>query len=220
MLIFEQLYIPCRPRSGTSLGFLSSRGSSLCDPKNLSLISDSRISECTAITLALLSNPTKLFNMRRRGRKDTRSAPVAASACSVPDTAVDAAATTEINSESDSSHACKTGWSPNETENVRAHPASHGSAKGKKRRHTLVFFLGSLFGLVAAGLFAKSNDLIDFPEIGELTMDSFFDVLPAGLVSDMRELVVRRNTLFFHQALCTASTICKQYADGIVLPCV
>ncbi|CAK7274349.1 phospholipid:diacylglycerol acyltransferase [Sporothrix epigloea] len=127
-------------------------------------------------------------NMRRRGRKDASPAGVTASADSNSDTA-DAAAAAETDPESKSSHTRKTGWSPNASDNTRTHPASHGSAKGKKRRHTLVFFLGSLFGLVAAGLFAKSNDLIDFPEIGDLTMDSFFDVLPAGLVTDVRDLV-------------------------------
>ncbi|KJR79882.1 phospholipid:diacylglycerol acyltransferase [Sporothrix schenckii 1099-18] len=81
------------------------------------------------------------------------------------------------------------GWSPDMSDKARTHPASHRSRTGKKRRHTLVFLLGSLFGLIAAGFFAKSNDLIDFPEIGELTMDSLFDVLPAGLVTDMRDLV-------------------------------
>src|SRR5437667_300236 len=63
--------------------------------------------------------------------------------------------------------------------------------KARKRRNTFVFLLGSLFGIVAAGFFAKSNDLIDFPEIRELRMDSLFDVLPASLVRDMRDLVVR-----------------------------
>ncbi len=59
-----------------------------------------------------------------------------------------------------------------------------------KRKTTAIFLLGSLFGIIAAGFFAKSNDLIDFPEFGELSMDSLFDVLPAGLVTDMRDLVV------------------------------
>lgn len=63
--------------------------------------------------------------------------------------------------------------------------------KTRKRRNTAIFLLGSLFGIIAAGFFAKSNDLIGFPELGELTMDSFLDVLPAGLVKDMRELIVR-----------------------------
>ncbi|KAI1406324.1 LACT-domain-containing protein [Hypoxylon fuscum] len=61
--------------------------------------------------------------------------------------------------------------------------------KTRKRRNTLIFLLGILFGLVAAGLLAKNNDLIDLPEIGELSMDSLFDVLPAGLITDMKDLV-------------------------------
>ncbi|KAK4452090.1 Lecithin:cholesterol acyltransferase-domain-containing protein [Podospora aff. communis PSN243] len=67
----------------------------------------------------------------------------------------------------------------------------HHRPQQRKRKTTAIFLLGSLFGLVAAGFFAKSNDLIDFPEIGELSMsmDSLFDVLPAGLVKDMRDLV-------------------------------
>ncbi|KAL2194583.1 Lecithin:cholesterol acyltransferase-domain-containing protein [Corynascus similis CBS 632.67] len=68
--------------------------------------------------------------------------------------------------------------------------AHHHRPKTRKRRNTAIFLLGSLFGIIAAGFFAKSNDLIDFPEIGELSMDSFLDVLPAGLVKDMRELVI------------------------------
>jgi phospholipid:diacylglycerol acyltransferase len=64
--------------------------------------------------------------------------------------------------------------------------------KTRKRRTTFIFLLGSLFGIIAAGFLAKSNDLIDFPEIGDLSMDSLMDVLPAGLVKDMRDLVVCR----------------------------
>ncbi|CAJ2508740.1 Uu.00g137660.m01.CDS01 [Anthostomella pinea] len=64
----------------------------------------------------------------------------------------------------------------------------HETKPSRKRRTTLIFFMGSLFGLIAAGFFAKNNDLIDFPEIGELSMDSILDVLPAGLVKDMKDL--------------------------------
>ena len=61
--------------------------------------------------------------------------------------------------------------------------------KSRKRRNTFIFLLGSLFGLVAAGFFAQSKDLIYLPEIGELSMESIFEVLPAGFVSDIRDLV-------------------------------
>jgi phospholipid:diacylglycerol acyltransferase len=65
----------------------------------------------------------------------------------------------------------------------------HHKSKTRKRKTTAIFLLGSLFGIILAGFFAKNNDLISFPEIGELSMDSIFDVLPAGLVKDMRDLV-------------------------------
>ncbi|KAK5995772.1 Phospholipid:diacylglycerol acyltransferase [Cladobotryum mycophilum] len=61
--------------------------------------------------------------------------------------------------------------------------------KTRKRRNTFIFLLGSLCGLFAAGFFAKTNDLIDFPELSDLTMDSLLDVIPAGLLKDMRDLV-------------------------------
>lgn len=61
--------------------------------------------------------------------------------------------------------------------------------KTRKRRNTFIFFLGCLFGIVAAGFFASSNDLIGFPEFGDLTMDSILDALPAGLAKDMRDIV-------------------------------
>lgn len=102
------------------------------------------------------------------------------------------AAKTKFNSGSEVDTADMASWPADPPNKAPTHSASHGSDKGKKRRHTFIFLLGSLFGLVAAGFFAKSNDLIDFPEIGELTMDSFFDVLPAGLVTDMRDLVVSK----------------------------
>ncbi|KOS17561.1 Phospholipid:diacylglycerol acyltransferase [Escovopsis weberi] len=65
-------------------------------------------------------------------------------------------------------------------------PRANGT---RKRRNTFIFLLGSLCGLFAAGFFAKTNDLIDFPELSDLTMDNLLDVVPAGLLKDMRDLV-------------------------------
>jgi phospholipid:diacylglycerol acyltransferase len=62
--------------------------------------------------------------------------------------------------------------------------------KTRKRRNGFIFFLGGLFGILAAGFFARSNDLIEFPELGDLSMDSWIDVLPAGFVRDARDLAV------------------------------
>ncbi|KLU84553.1 phospholipid:diacylglycerol acyltransferase [Magnaporthiopsis poae ATCC 64411] len=65
----------------------------------------------------------------------------------------------------------------------------HVKPRTRKRRNTFIFLLGSLSGIIAAGFFAKTNDLIDFPEIGDLSVDNLLDVLPAGLVRDMKDLV-------------------------------
>lgn len=81
---------------------------------------------------------------------------------------------------------------PEKAEEVRLAPVSKiitsKNPKSRKRRNGLIFFLGGLFGIVAAGFFAQKNDLIDFPELGSL--DSMLDVLPANLIKDARELSV------------------------------
>jgi len=82
--------------------------------------------------------------------------------------------------------------SPAKAEEVRLAPVSKIAQNGKtrKRRNGLIFFLGGLFGILVAGFFAGKSDLIDFPELSELSMDSLLDVLPAGFVSDARDLAV------------------------------
>lgn len=86
--------------------------------------------------------------------------------------------------------------SPARAEEVRLAPVSKiltgppGKQKHRKRRNGFIFFLGGLFGIVAAGFFANQSDLIDFPELGELSMSNLLDVLPAGMVKDARDLAV------------------------------
>jgi phospholipid:diacylglycerol acyltransferase len=84
--------------------------------------------------------------------------------------------------------------SPAKAEEVRLAPVSkiihHGNGKTRKRRNGFIFFLGGLFGILVAGFFAGKSDLIDFPELSELSMDNLLDVLPAGFVNDARELAV------------------------------
>lgn len=41
-----------------------------------------------------------------------------------------------------------------------------------------------------AGFFAQKSDLIEFPEFGDMSLDSIMDVLPAGFVRDARDLAV------------------------------
>lgn len=86
--------------------------------------------------------------------------------------------------------------SPEKSDKITVVHHHHHRPKTRKRKTTAIFLLGSLCGIIAAGFFAKNNDLIEFPEFGELSVDSFFDVLPAGLVKDMRELVVRHSAAY------------------------
>lgn len=71
---------------------------------------------------------------------------------------------------------------------IRGHKDNHKHKNGGKRRNGLVFFLGGLFGIVAAGFFAKNSDLIELPDLG---MESLFDALPSNFVKDARDLLVR-----------------------------
>lgn len=64
------------------------------------------------------------------------------------------------------------------------------SPKGTRRRNAWVFGLGGLFGITLALFFAGSNDVIDFGALKEMNMDTFFDVLPAGLIRDAQKLQV------------------------------
>lgn len=79
--------------------------------------------------------------------------------------------------------------SPTPHPTTHVHVVEHIVPKTRKRRNTFIFLLGSLFGIIAAGFFASSNDLIEFPEFTDLSMDSLLDALPAGLVKDMRDLI-------------------------------
>ncbi len=86
--------------------------------------------------------------------------------------------------------------SPAKAEEVRLAPVSKIKSgkdadhkKYRKRRNGFIFGLGGVFGIVIAGLFAKRSDL-SFPELGDLSMDSILDVLPAAFVRDARDLAV------------------------------
>lgn len=81
-------------------------------------------------------------------------------------------------------------------EDVRLAPVSKimskkvPAQKHRKRRNGFVFFLGGVFGIVAAGFFANKNDLIDFPELSDMGFNNLMDALPAGMISDARDLAV------------------------------
>lgn len=83
---------------------------------------------------------------------------------------------------------------PHREDGLAEQPTSHlhvidANPKKSKRRNTFIFLLGGLCGILAAGFFASSNDLLEFPELGELSVDNLLDVLPAGFVKDVKDLV-------------------------------
>lgn len=62
--------------------------------------------------------------------------------------------------------------------------------KGSKRRNFWIFGLGGVFGILIAGFFASSNQMIDLAAFGDMNLDSMFDMLPAGLIKDAQDLQV------------------------------
>ena len=64
--------------------------------------------------------------------------------------------------------------------------------KKGKRRTTLIFVLGGIFGLVVAAFFADQNNVIDLNGMSQLGLDSVFDVLPAGLIQDVNDITASR----------------------------
>lgn len=76
-------------------------------------------------------------------------------------------------------------------------------SKGGKRRNAWIFGLGGLFGIIVAGFFASSNDMMDLASFKDMNLDSLLDVLPAGLINDARDLQVSgtQRDLFVLRAL-------------------
>lgn len=63
--------------------------------------------------------------------------------------------------------------------------------KGKsKRGYGWVFGLGGIFGLVVAGFFASSNEMIDLASLENMSLDSIRDALPASFITSAQQLQV------------------------------
>ncbi|RDW68019.1 putative LRO1 [Coleophoma cylindrospora] len=83
-----------------------------------------------------------------------------------------------------------------QAEDVRLAPVSKigtetvPKQKHRKRRNGFIFFLGGLFGIVVAGFFANRNDLIEIPELADLSITNLMEALPAGMVKDARDLAI------------------------------
>lgn len=80
-----------------------------------------------------------------------------------------------------------------------------------KRRNGLIFALGGLFGIFIALFFANQNQVISLDALMDLNLDSLIDVIPQGIVKDVREFSVRCFTLslslyIYLSALCWTVT--------------
>jgi len=60
-----------------------------------------------------------------------------------------------------------------------------------KRRTTLIFGLGGLFGIVVAAFFAQQHDVINLEGLVDFNLESLMDVIPAGIVNDAKDITVR-----------------------------
>jgi phospholipid:diacylglycerol acyltransferase len=63
-----------------------------------------------------------------------------------------------------------------------------------KRRNVWTFSLGGLFGLVLAGFFASSNEMIDLKSLENMNLEGIWEALPASFVRSAQQLQVRRST--------------------------
>ncbi|KAJ9611085.1 phospholipid:diacylglycerol acyltransferase [Cladophialophora chaetospira] len=60
--------------------------------------------------------------------------------------------------------------------------------KHNKRRSWMTFALGGFLGLLLAVLFAQSQDIVKLEGLLEVNLDSLLDVIPAGIVNDVKDL--------------------------------
>jgi len=72
----------------------------------------------------------------------------------------------------------------------------HSLKKGKsKRKNAWIFGLGGVFGLVLAGFFASSNEMISLKSLENMNLESILDALPASFVSGAQQLQVSKTLL-------------------------
>lgn len=70
------------------------------------------------------------------------------------------------------------------------------STKGRKRRNVWIFALGGLVGVIIAGIFATPtgslDKLVDLAGLEHMNLDSLIDVLPGGMIRDVKDLQVSK----------------------------
>lgn len=83
---------------------------------------------------------------------------------------------------------------PDPGEEVRLVPISKlkklSTGKKSKKKSWLIFGLGGVFGLIVAVFFANQQEVIRLEGLLDLNLDSLMDVIPAGIISDARDITV------------------------------
>lgn len=96
--------------------------------------------------------------------------------------------------------------SPAKGEPVTLIPASQlkklKTKSRSKRRTTLIFSLGGLFGIVVAAFFAQQHDVINLEGLVDFNLESLLDVIPAGIVNDAKDITVRTYYNFNEKLAC------------------
>ena len=73
---------------------------------------------------------------------------------------------------------------------AKLHELKKGAKHSHKRRNSLIFILGGLFGVCAALFTAQKQEVFNFEGILDLNLDSLIDVIPAGVIKDAKDLTV------------------------------
>jgi phospholipid:diacylglycerol acyltransferase len=89
------------------------------------------------------------------------------------------------------------------------------SGKHKKRRNVWVFALGGIFGLLLAGFFASSNDMIDLKSLENVNLESIMEALPDNFVRSAQQLQVRGTSASYAKG----PNFSKYKLRGIVADC-
>ena len=94
---------------------------------------------------------------------------------------------------SDSSTELSLDPSPSKGEPVTLIPARQleklKSNKSRKRPWAL-FSLGGIFGILIAAFFAQRHEVISLEGLVDFNLDSLIDVIPAGIVKDVKDITV------------------------------
>lgn len=75
--------------------------------------------------------------------------------------------------------------------NVKLEKLKKANRRPSKRRQWWLFSLGGVFGITVAAFFANQHDVINLEGLVDFNLESLIDVIPAGVISDAKDITVR-----------------------------